>query len=47
MIRVLIVDDHPVFRSGLRGLLSALDMKVAGEAKDGGWPSPPGRRSPS
>ncbi|GAA2367424.1 response regulator transcription factor [Nonomuraea africana] len=35
MIRVLIVDDHPVFRSGLRGLLSALDIEVAGEAKDG------------
>ncbi|MEU6996886.1 response regulator transcription factor [Nonomuraea sp. NPDC046570] len=35
MIRVLITDDHPVFRSGLRGLLSALDMEVVGEAADG------------
>ncbi|GAA3316996.1 response regulator transcription factor [Nonomuraea dietziae] len=35
MIRVLIADDHPVFRSGLRGLLAALDIEVVGEARDG------------
>jgi len=35
-IRVLIVDDHPHFRDGLRGLLlSASDLEVIGEAGDG------------
>jgi two-component system, NarL family, response regulator NreC len=34
-IRVLIVDDHPVVRSGLRGMLeSAADIEVVGEAGD-------------
>ncbi len=35
-IRVLIADDHPVFRDGLRVLLDATpDMTLAGEAADG------------
>jgi DNA-binding NarL/FixJ family response regulator len=33
---VLIVDDHPLFRDGLRGLLeSTVDVLVVGEAADG------------
>lgn len=35
--RVLIADDHPFFREGLRVLLEATaDMELAGEATDGG-----------
>ncbi len=35
-IRVLIADDHPVFRFGLKALLSATpDLEVAGEATGG------------
>jgi DNA-binding NarL/FixJ family response regulator len=35
-IRVLVVDDHPVVRQGLRAFLDALgDMTVVGEAADG------------
>jgi DNA-binding NarL/FixJ family response regulator len=35
-IKVLIVDDHPVFRDGLRNILSAAsDLRVIGEAQDG------------
>jgi DNA-binding NarL/FixJ family response regulator len=36
-IRILIADDHPHFRDGLRALLlSASDVEVVGEARDGG-----------
>ncbi len=35
-IRIVIADDHPIFRDGLRRLLeSEVDMKVVGEACDG------------
>lgn len=34
-IRVLITDDHPVLRQGLRGLLEALGVEVVGEAESG------------
>ncbi|MGA9641256.1 MAG: response regulator transcription factor [Terriglobales bacterium] len=35
-IRIVIADDHPIFRDGLRRLLEAeTDMKVVGEACDG------------
>lgn len=36
MIRVLIVDDHPLFRAGVRMILEAQpDIQVVGEAADG------------
>ncbi|WP_432491021.1 response regulator [Kineococcus auxinigenes] len=36
MIRVLVVDDHPVVRDGLRGVIDASsDLEVVGEASDG------------
>ncbi len=36
MIRVLIADDHKLFREGLSLLLNAApDMQIAGEARDG------------
>ncbi len=36
MIRVLVVDDHPLFRTGLTGLLETVrDITVVGEAADG------------
>jgi DNA-binding NarL/FixJ family response regulator len=35
-VRVLIVDDHPVVRDGLRGMLvGEPDLEVVGEARDG------------
>src|SRR6202007_2854731 len=35
-IRIVIADDHPIFRDGLRRLLEAeTDLKVIGEACDG------------
>ena len=35
-LRVLVVDDHPIVRSGLREFVTALDwMEPAGEAKNG------------
>jgi len=36
MTRILLVDDHPLFREGVRALLSAEpDIEVVGEAADG------------
>jgi DNA-binding NarL/FixJ family response regulator len=36
VIRLLIVDDHPVVRDGLRGMFDAVaDVEVVGEAADG------------
>lgn len=35
MIRVIVVDDHPVFRRGLIALLRAHDIEVIGEAGNG------------
>src|SRR5215472_6272192 len=36
LLRVLIADDHPLFRSGLRALLAAsAETEVAGEATTG------------
>lgn len=35
-LRVLLVDDHPLVREGLRALLTALpNMTIVGEASDG------------
>ena len=34
-IRVLLVDDHPLYREGLRNLLDARGMQVVGQAQDG------------
>ncbi len=35
-IRILLVDDHPILRAGLRAMLSYVDdMNVVGEAQDG------------
>jgi DNA-binding NarL/FixJ family response regulator len=35
-IRVLLAEDHPVVRSGIKTLLSsATDIEVVGEASDG------------
>ena len=36
MIRVLVVDDHPLFRGGLQGLLDTLDdVEAVGAVGDG------------
>jgi DNA-binding NarL/FixJ family response regulator len=34
-MRVLIADDHPLFRDGLRGLLEARGVDIVGEASNG------------
>ena len=34
-IRLVVVDDHPVVRDGLRGMLSGEEIEVVGEAADG------------
>jgi len=36
MIRVIVVDDHPVVRSGIAGLIALDDgIEVVGQASDG------------
>ncbi len=46
MIRVVIADDHPVVRAGVRALLDAeADIEVVGEAATPTRPSPSPRRS--
>lgn len=35
MIRVLVVDDHPVVRDGVRAALASTDLEVVGEASTG------------
>ena len=35
MTRVLVVDDHPIFRQGLRLVLEGPDIEWVGEAADG------------
>ena len=46
MIRLLIVDDHPVVRDGLRGMLeSDPELSVVGEAADGAEALDAGRNS--
>jgi DNA-binding NarL/FixJ family response regulator len=36
VVRVLVADDHPAFRRGLRGMLSSVDgVKVVGDAANG------------
>jgi two-component system nitrate/nitrite response regulator NarL len=35
MMRILVVDDHPLFRDGLISLLEAADFEIAGQAEDG------------
>jgi DNA-binding NarL/FixJ family response regulator len=34
-VRVLIADDHPLFRDGLHSLLEARGIDVVGEARNG------------
>ncbi len=34
-MRVVLVDDHPLFREGLASLLHARDVEIVGEASDG------------
>ena len=37
MIKILIADDHPIIRHGLKQIISEEDdMKVSGEAESGG-----------
>src|SRR5262249_11394755 len=35
-LRILVVDDHPMVRAGLRSMLSGGDVEVVGEAGSGG-----------
>ena len=48
VIRILIVDDHPVVRAGLRGMIAGEPgFEVVGEAADGHRRGQAGPRSPS
>ncbi len=48
-MRVLIADDHALFRDGLRSLLEARGIDVVAEARNGSeavtWPGSTRRRS--
>lgn len=35
MIKVLLADDHPALRAGIKGMLEQADIEVVGEAADG------------
>ena len=35
MIKVLLADDHPALRAGIKGMLEKADIEVVGEAADG------------
>ncbi|MBI3898878.1 MAG: response regulator transcription factor [Gammaproteobacteria bacterium] len=35
MIRIIIADDHPIVREGLKQLLAGADFEIVGEARDG------------
>ena len=46
MIRLVLADDQPLVRTGLRMILEAVDdIEVVGEAADGKWRSPSRRSS--
>ena len=45
-LRVVVVDDHPVVRDGLRGMIDGQpDLVVVGEAADGNEAGPSSSRS--
>ena len=35
VIKVLLADDHPALRAGIKGMLEQADIEVVGEAADG------------
>ena len=44
-VRVLLVDDHDLFRTGLRNLLEEQGVQIVGEAGDGRRRGPPRARA--
>jgi DNA-binding NarL/FixJ family response regulator len=36
VIKVLLADDHPALRAGIKGMLEKAGIEVVGEAADGG-----------